>query len=71
MPFPTFKEQLDVLDAEEEIKPKILVNTFEALETNALKAIENYDMIGIGPLVQCDTSFGVIYLRKLKITLIG
>ncbi|XP_059300300.1 UDP-glycosyltransferase 75C1 [Lycium ferocissimum] len=46
---PTFKEQLDTLDGEE--NPKVLVNTFDALEPEALKAIEKYNLIGIGPLV--------------------
>ncbi|KAL2469458.1 UDP-glycosyltransferase 75D1 [Abeliophyllum distichum] len=46
---PSFKEQLETLDAE--TKPKVLVNTFDALEPDALKAIEHYDLIGIGPLI--------------------
>ncbi|KAK6161649.1 hypothetical protein DH2020_005030 [Rehmannia glutinosa] len=46
---PTFKEQLDTLEAE--VKPKVLVNTFDALEANAIKAIDRYDLIGIGPLI--------------------
>ncbi|CAI9771148.1 unnamed protein product [Fraxinus pennsylvanica] len=46
---PTFKEQLETLDAE--TKPKVLVNTFDALEPDALKAIEDYELIGIGPLI--------------------
>ncbi|CAA2998880.1 crocetin glucosyltransferase, chloroplastic-like [Olea europaea var. sylvestris] len=46
---PTFKEQLETLDAE--TKPKVLVNTFDALEPDALKAIEGYELTGIGPLI--------------------
>lgn len=46
---PTFKEQLDTLDVEE--NPKVLVNTFDALEPKELKAIEKYNLIGIGPLI--------------------
>ncbi|KAL2463389.1 UDP-glycosyltransferase 75D1 [Forsythia ovata] len=46
---PSFKEQLEILDAE--TKPKVLVNTFDALEPDALKAIEHYNLIGIGPLI--------------------
>ncbi|KAL2463390.1 UDP-glycosyltransferase 75D1 [Forsythia ovata] len=46
---PSFKEQLETLDAE--TKPKVLVNTFDALEPDALKAIEHYNLIGIGPLI--------------------
>ncbi|KAG9160309.1 hypothetical protein Leryth_024247 [Lithospermum erythrorhizon] len=60
-----FKEQLDALD--EETEPKILVNTFDTLEPEALKAIEKYNLIAVGPLVPSafldgkdpsDTSFG-------------
>ncbi|XP_073158845.1 UDP-glycosyltransferase 75C1-like [Henckelia pumila] len=47
---PTFKEQFEVLD-NYETKPKVLVNTFDALEPDALKSIENYEFIGIGPLI--------------------
>ncbi|KAH6816255.1 hypothetical protein C2S51_021075 [Perilla frutescens var. frutescens] len=46
---PTLKEQLDALDAE--TKPRLLVNTFDALEPDALKAIDEYELIGIGPLI--------------------
>ncbi|KAI3470050.1 hypothetical protein Pfo_026713 [Paulownia fortunei] len=46
---PTFKEQLDTLDAE--TKPKVLVNTFDALEPDAIKAIDKYELIGVGPLI--------------------
>ncbi|XP_051127975.1 UDP-glycosyltransferase 75C1-like [Andrographis paniculata] len=44
-----FKEQVDVLDGEE--RPKVLVNTFDALEAEALKAIHGYEQIAIGPLI--------------------
>ncbi|XVE84652.1 hypothetical protein DITRI_Ditri17bG0030100 [Diplodiscus trichospermus] len=44
-----FKEQFEVLA--EEPNAKILVNTFDALETEALKAIEKFKMIAIGPLI--------------------
>ncbi|KAH1096156.1 hypothetical protein J1N35_013077 [Gossypium stocksii] len=44
-----FQEQMDVLA--DESNPKILVNTFDALEHEALNAIENFNMIGIGPLI--------------------
>lgn len=54
-----FQEQFRVLD--EEPNPKILVNTFDALEPEALKAIERFKMIGVGPLIpysfQDDSSF--------------
>ncbi|TYH26857.1 hypothetical protein ES288_A02G022700v1 [Gossypium darwinii] len=44
-----FQEQMDVLA--DESNPKILVNTFDALEHEALNAIENFNMLGIGPLI--------------------
>ncbi|KAL6970922.1 Hexosyltransferase [Sarracenia purpurea var. burkii] len=46
---PTIKKELDNLDVES--NPKILVNTFDALETEALRAIEKCKLIGIGPLI--------------------
>ncbi|GLT80563.1 hypothetical protein SLA2020_519970 [Shorea laevis] len=46
---PTFQEQLVALC--EETNPKILVNTFDALEPEALKAISEFNMIGVGPLI--------------------
>ncbi|MCD7472182.1 hypothetical protein HAX54_013190 [Datura stramonium] len=68
---PTFKDQIDTLDGEE--NPKVLVNTFDALEQEALKAIEKYDLIGIGPLIPSsfldgkdplDSSFGGDLFQK-------
>jgi len=46
---PAFQEQLEAL--EKESKPRILVNTFDALEPEAIRAIEKYNLIGIGPLI--------------------
>ncbi|PQQ18458.1 crocetin glucosyltransferase chloroplastic [Prunus yedoensis var. nudiflora] len=46
---PLFEEQFELL--ERETKPIILVNTFDALEPEALKAIDKYNLIGIGPLI--------------------
>ncbi|KAL7105914.1 hypothetical protein ACP275_07G076700 [Erythranthe tilingii] len=57
---PSFKEQLETLDAEK-TKPKVLVNTFDALEPHALKSIDKYELIGVGPLIPSapsDKSFG-------------
>ncbi|KAF3455482.1 hypothetical protein FNV43_RR00111 [Rhamnella rubrinervis] len=62
-----FKAQFEMLDKES--KPKVLVNTFDALEPEALRAIggNKLDLIGIGPLIPSafldgkdpsDTSFG-------------
>ncbi|CAA3020691.1 crocetin glucosyltransferase, chloroplastic-like [Olea europaea subsp. europaea] len=42
-------EHLEILDAE--TRPKVLVNTFHALEPHKLKAIEDYELIGIGPVI--------------------
>ncbi|XP_024988169.1 crocetin glucosyltransferase, chloroplastic-like [Cynara cardunculus var. scolymus] len=63
---PLFKEQLAVLDSEN--KPKILVNSFDALEKEALKEIDGrLNLIAVGPLIPSafldgkdpsDTSFG-------------
>ncbi|GKV28620.1 hypothetical protein SLEP1_g37641 [Rubroshorea leprosula] len=61
----TIRRHVQILN--EETKPKVLVNTFDALEAEALKAIQNYNMVGIGPLIPSafldgknpsDTSFG-------------
>ncbi|RXI00584.1 hypothetical protein DVH24_000818 [Malus domestica] len=46
---PLFQEQMDLL--ERETNPTILVNTFDALEPEALKAIDKYNLIGVGPLI--------------------
>ncbi|CAL1414078.1 unnamed protein product [Linum trigynum] len=47
------KDQIKVLSSfTEEDRPKVLVNTFDALEPDALRALEGkLDMVGIGPLV--------------------
>ncbi|KAG5058052.1 hypothetical protein AAZX31_05G139800 [Glycine max] len=63
--FPLFEEQIKQLDLE--ANPKVLVNTFEALEEEALRAVDKLNMIPIGPLIPTaflggkdpeDTSFG-------------
>ncbi|OMP02580.1 UDP-glucuronosyl/UDP-glucosyltransferase [Corchorus olitorius] len=62
----TLKEHMDVLD-EEITKPKVLVNTVDALEAEAMKAVGKYNVVGIGPLMPSafvdgknpsETSFG-------------
>ncbi|GMN34602.1 hypothetical protein TIFTF001_042086 [Ficus carica] len=63
---PLFKDQFEIFDCK--IKNlKILINTFDELEPEALKAIGEIKMIGIGPLIPSafldekdpsDTSFG-------------
>ncbi|KAK7400055.1 hypothetical protein VNO78_11254 [Psophocarpus tetragonolobus] len=56
-----------VVDLDVEAKPRILVNTFEALEAEALRGVDKFNMISIGPLIPSafldgkdptDTSFG-------------
>lgn len=55
-------------ELEKEVKPMVLVNSFEALEFKAIRAVEELNMIPIGPLIPSafldgkdlsDTSFGV------------
>lgn len=43
------REKIETLDGEE--RATVLVNTFDALEPDALTAIDRYDLIGIGPLI--------------------
>ncbi|XP_048333031.2 phloretin 4'-O-glucosyltransferase [Ziziphus jujuba] len=52
-----FENQFELLDKEK--NPKVLVNTFDGLETEALRSIRKFNLIGIGPLnIPSDTSFG-------------
>ncbi|XP_011020320.1 PREDICTED: crocetin glucosyltransferase, chloroplastic-like [Populus euphratica] len=62
---PVNREHIEVLD--EETNPKVLVNTFDALECEALNSIGKYKLVGVGPLIPSafldgedptDTSFG-------------
>ncbi|XP_002516389.2 UDP-glycosyltransferase 75C1 [Ricinus communis] len=62
---PALKEHFHILDAE--TNPRILVNTFDELEHEALNSIKKYNLIGVGPLIPSafldekdpsDTSFG-------------
>ncbi|KAF6166390.1 hypothetical protein GIB67_034941 [Kingdonia uniflora] len=62
-----FQEQFDEL-VREGTKQWVLVNTFDALEFDALRAIEKFNLIGVGPLLPSafldgkdpsDTCFGV------------
>ncbi|KAF8016225.1 hypothetical protein BT93_H1667 [Corymbia citriodora subsp. variegata] len=68
-----FKDQLDSLNQEK--NPRILVNTFDSLEPEALRAIDRYNMVGIGPLIPSafldgidpsDTSFGGDLFQRSK-----
>ncbi|KAM7489167.1 hypothetical protein LguiB_026651 [Lonicera macranthoides] len=45
-----FKEQFEILEEEEE-KPKVLVNTFDALEPDSLRVLAKFKMTRIGPLI--------------------
>ncbi|KAK1271899.1 UDP-glycosyltransferase 75D1 [Acorus gramineus] len=46
--FKTIEQLFGVFDREE-AKPTVLVNTFDALEVDALTSVEEVEMIGIGP----------------------
>ena len=46
---PQFQAQLEAL--EKESNPKVLVNTFDALEPEALKALKKLNLVSVGPLV--------------------
>ncbi|XP_059632110.1 UDP-glycosyltransferase 75C1-like [Cornus florida] len=46
---PAFKKHIEILDAQ--TNPQVLVNTFDALEFDTLRAIKKLNMIPIGPLV--------------------
>ncbi|KAM2623966.1 hypothetical protein TB1_030986 [Malus domestica] len=68
-----FQEQMDLL--ERETNQTILVNTFDALEPEALEAIDKYNLIGVGPLIPSafldrkdplDKSFGGDLFQKSK-----
>nr|UHH90507.1 UDP-glycosyltransferase [Nicotiana benthamiana] len=45
----SIKKQIEILNSEE--NPRILVNTFDALELNALRVLKNVTMVGIGPSI--------------------
>nr|GMD75990.1 crocetin glucosyltransferase, chloroplastic-like [Ipomoea batatas] len=60
----SMKDHIELIKKE---RPKVLVNTFDALEFEALRVIEKVGLVGIGPFVPsayldgedpCDTSFG-------------
>ncbi|KAK7247040.1 hypothetical protein RIF29_41916 [Crotalaria pallida] len=56
---PMFEEQFHELNLNnKETKSIVLVNTFEALEPEALRAVDNFNMISIGPLIPSDASHG-------------
>ncbi|XP_059446800.1 phloretin 4'-O-glucosyltransferase-like [Corylus avellana] len=62
---PALQEQFEALERQD--NPRILVNTFDALEAETLRAIKGYNLIAVGPLIPSafldgrdpsDTSFG-------------
>ncbi|KAF7151924.1 hypothetical protein RHSIM_Rhsim02G0067800 [Rhododendron simsii] len=62
---PLLEEHVGILN--DETNPKVLVNTFDALESGALRAIEKLNLVAVGPLIPSafldgkdpsDTSFG-------------
>lgn len=46
---PIFRRQFELL--EEESNPKVLINTFEELEKDAVRAIKKFHLMPIGPLI--------------------
>ncbi|XP_047951263.1 UDP-glycosyltransferase 75C1-like [Salvia hispanica] len=45
-----FSENFEILDGEDE-KPTVVVNTFDALEAEALRDLDKYRLLAIGPLI--------------------
>ncbi|KAL6342488.1 hypothetical protein AAG906_011178 [Vitis piasezkii] len=69
----SLQKQLEQLNRES--KPKVLVNSFDALESEALRAINKFKLMGIGPLLPSafldgkdpsDSSFGGDLFRGSK-----
>lgn len=61
---PLMKDQFDLLDMQE--NPRVLVNTFDELEFEPLRAVNKLNLVPIGPLVKDprDTSFGGDLIEK-------
>ncbi|KAJ4954238.1 hypothetical protein NE237_011021 [Protea cynaroides] len=55
LPFKSLFREL-IQNLEKETKARVLVNSFEALEAEALRSIDKFNMAAIGPLIH--TSFG-------------
>ncbi|XP_058096235.1 phloretin 4'-O-glucosyltransferase-like [Magnolia sinica] len=69
----TFEELLRVL--EKESNPRVFVNTFDELEGDVMRAVDELEMIGVGPLIPSafldsretsDTSFGGDLFEKSR-----
>ncbi|GMY32118.1 crocetin glucosyltransferase, chloroplastic-like [Fagus crenata] len=70
---PTFQAEFEAL--EKDTHPRVLVNTFDALEPEALKAIKKFNLVGVGPLIPSafldgkdpsDKSFGGDLIKASK-----
>ncbi|KAI7753869.1 hypothetical protein M8C21_025625 [Ambrosia artemisiifolia] len=59
---PFMKEHIDAL----KISPRILVNTFDALEVEPIRAIDKLVMLPVGPLVPSNNSFVCDLFEKPK-----
>ncbi|KAF8015949.1 hypothetical protein BT93_H1483 [Corymbia citriodora subsp. variegata] len=71
--FPLLRRHFEILL--EEANPRVLANTFDALEPEAIRAIGKFKVIGIGPLIPSafldgqdpsDTSFGGDLFKSLS-----
>ncbi|KAK6803682.1 hypothetical protein RDI58_001466 [Solanum bulbocastanum] len=49
VPIKSIKRQIEMLSSEE--NPRVLVNTFDALEFSALRILKHVTMVGIGPSI--------------------
>ncbi|KAG6422983.1 hypothetical protein SASPL_113366 [Salvia splendens] len=70
---PTLIDNFEILDGEDE-RATVVVNTFDALEAEALRDLDKYRMLAIGPLIpsafldgadQSDSSFGGDLIQKI------
>ncbi|XP_059447277.1 UDP-glycosyltransferase 75C1-like [Corylus avellana] len=60
---PTFQEHIRTL--EKDANPCVLLNTFDALEEEAIKTVDNMNLTTIGPLIP-DSSFGCDLFERSK-----
>ena len=51
---PIFRRQFELL--EQETNPMVVINTFDELEHDALRAISNFHLIPVGPLIPSEAS---------------
>ncbi|KAJ4914505.1 UDP-glycosyltransferase 75B1 [Raphanus sativus] len=62
--YASFQELMELL--KKETNPKILVNTFDSLEQEALKAIPSVGMVAVGPLLPSDMFTGSEPVKDLS-----